>query len=48
MGTFDLPTAPDASLGPDKHSAMATIRRYAFDPDVGHWVRDGDPIPVES
>ena len=48
LGTFDLPVAPGASLGPDKHSATSTIRRYAFDPDVGHWVRDGDAIPVES
>ena len=48
LGTFDLPVAPGASLGPDKHSATSTIRRYVFDPDVGHWVRDGDAIPVES
>ena len=47
LGTFDLPVSPGASLGPDKHSATSTIRRYVYDPDVGHWVRDGDPIPVE-
>ena len=48
LGTFDLPARPSASLGPDKHSATSTIRRYEYDPDVGRWVRDGDPIPVES
>ncbi len=47
LGTFDLPVGPGASLGPDKHSATSTIRRYMYDPDVGHWVRDGDPIPVQ-
>ena len=48
LGTFDLPVAPEASLGPDKHSATSTIRRYVYDPGVGHWVQDGDAIPVES
>ncbi len=48
LGTFDLPVSPGASLSPDKHSATSTIRRYVYDPDVGHWVRDGDAIPVES
>ena len=48
LGTFDLPVAPEASLGPDKHSATSTIRRYVYDSGVGHWVRDGDAIPVES
>jgi len=48
LGTFDLPVAPGASLGPDKHSATSTIRRYVYDSGVGHWVRDGDAIPVES
>lgn len=47
LGTFALPLAPDASLGPDKHSATSTIRRYVYDPEEGHWVRDGDAIPVE-
>jgi hypothetical protein len=48
LGTFDLPIAEGASLGPDKHSATSTIRRYEFDADLGRWVRDGEPIAVES
>lgn len=48
LGEIDLPAASAASLGPDKHSATSTIRRYEFDPDEGKWVRDGDPIPVEG
>ncbi len=48
LGSFALPLSPDASLAPDKHSATSTIRRYVFDPAAGHWVRDGDAIPVES
>ena len=44
----DLVLTPSTPIGPDKHSATSTIRRYEYDPDMGHWARDGDAIPVES
>jgi hypothetical protein len=34
----------EASLGPGKHGAGDLLRRFAYDPDLGHMVAIGEPI----
>ncbi len=44
IGSFSLPGLAEASLGPGKHGAGDLLRRFAYDPDLGHLVAIGDPI----
>ena len=46
LGTFTLPAMGEVTLGPDKHSAGATLSRYVFDPEADSYVKTGDPIPA--
>jgi hypothetical protein len=44
IGSFSLPGLGEASLGPGKHGAGDLLRRFAYDPDLGHLVAIGEPI----
>jgi len=44
IGSFSLPGLAEASLGPGKHGAGDLLRRFAYDPDLGHMVAIGEPI----
>ena len=44
IGSFSLPGMAEASLGPDKHGAGDLLRRFAYDPNLGHLIAIGDPI----
>ena len=44
IGSFSLPGLGEASLGPGKHGAGDLLRRFAYDPDLGHLVAIGETI----
>lgn len=48
IGDEHLPGFPFSSLGEGKQSAGDTIGSYAFDPDAGAFVLEGDPIQAAS
>ncbi|MFT5203172.1 MAG: hypothetical protein ACI9C1_002569 [Candidatus Aldehydirespiratoraceae bacterium] len=42
LGEFSLPAMPEASIGPDKHSAGSALVRYVYDVEGAQYVRSGD------
>jgi hypothetical protein len=44
LGKFTLPAMPEASIGPDKHSAGSTLIRYVYSVEDEQYVRSGEPF----
>ena len=46
IGSFSLPGLAEVSLSPTKHGAANLLRRFAYDPDLGHLIAIGQPISI--